>query len=71
MSSSAAFAFAKTPITLSRCWESVRWARVNKYIQSFGYSGTVDKDDYIPENMFYRLAMKAKRLTDFRNGLPI
>ena len=37
----------------------VRWDRVNKYLRSFGYSGTVGKDDYIPENMFYLLAMKA------------
>ena len=41
-------------------YETVRWSRVNQYLQEFGYSKIVDKDDFIPENMFYRLAMKAK-----------
>lgn len=40
-------------------YETVRWARVNGYLKEFGYSKQVGKDDYIPENMFYRLAMKA------------
>ena len=41
-------------------YEAIRWARVNEYLQSFGFSQKVAKDDFIPENMFYRLAMKAK-----------
>lgn len=40
-------------------YEAVRWARVNEYLKEFGFSQTVGKDDFIPENMFYRLAMKA------------
>lgn len=40
--------------------EYVRWRTVNAYLQSFGFSQEVAKDDYIPENIFYRLAMKAK-----------
>lgn len=40
-------------------YESVRWARVNQYLSEFGYPKTVGSNDYIPENMFYRLAMKA------------
>lgn len=40
-------------------YEAVRWARVNGYLQEFGFSQNVGKDDFIPENMFYRLAMKA------------
>ena len=39
--------------------EVVRWNRVNEYLREFGFSQDVAKDDYIPENMFYRLAMKA------------
>ena len=39
---------------------SVRWNRINKYLKSFGYTKDVGKDDYIPENLFYRLSMKAK-----------
>lgn len=38
----------------------VRWETVNNYLREFGFSQLVGKDDFIPENMFYRLAMKAK-----------
>ena len=41
----------------------VRWERVNNYLKSFGFIPTngdvVQADDFIPENIFYRLAMKA------------
>lgn len=47
--------------------EYVRWETVNKYLKDLGFpnklgkaSPQVGKDDYIPENIFYRLAMKAK-----------
>lgn len=40
-------------------YEAVRWSRVNDYLREFGYDKTVGKDDFLPENMFYRLAMKA------------
>jgi len=39
--------------------EYVRWARVNEYLNSFGFSPLVAKDDFIPENMVYRLGFKA------------
>ncbi len=39
--------------------EVVRWERVNKYLTDFGIIPT-SGDGYIPENIFYRLAMKAK-----------
>jgi prophage antirepressor-like protein len=39
--------------------EYVRWARVNDYLNSFGFSPQVAKDDFIPENMVYRLGFKA------------
>lgn len=35
------------------------WRRVNQYLTDFGF-GTSAENAYIPENMFYRLAMKAK-----------
>lgn len=38
--------------------EYVRWERVNQYLQEFGFP-TCGEKDFIPENMFYRLAMKA------------
>lgn len=39
--------------------EVVRWERVNKYLEEFGIPTSGD-GGYIPENIFYRLAMKAK-----------
>ena len=40
-------------------YETVRWARVNDYLREFGYDKEVGKDDFIPESIFYLLAMKA------------
>ena len=40
-------------------YEAVRWERVNGYLKEFGFPQLVGKGDFIPENMFYRLAMKA------------
>ena len=41
--------------------EVVRWERVRKYLSSFGIPTSGDDiPDFIPENLFYRLAMKAK-----------
>lgn len=40
--------------------ECVRWNRVEKYLNEIGFSAEVGKNDFIPENVFYRLAMKAK-----------
>lgn len=46
--------------TSGDAYTAVRWNRVNEYLKEFGYPHEVGKDDYIPENIFYRLAMKAK-----------
>lgn len=43
--------------------EYVRWETVNSYLVSFGFSQDVGKDTFIPENIFYRLAMKASNST--------
>lgn len=40
--------------------EYVKWERVNGYLEELGFSPLVGKDGYIPKNIFYRLAMKAK-----------
>lgn len=42
--------------------EVVRWERVEGYLKELGVP-TCGHDDYIPENIFYRLAMKAKNET--------
>lgn len=39
--------------------EYVRWRTINHYLHSFGFSQDVAKDDYLPENMVYRLGFKA------------
>lgn len=39
--------------------EVVRWERVHKYLEELGVP-TCGDDGFIPENVFYRLAMKAK-----------
>lgn len=39
--------------------ECVRWARVEEYLASMGFPHLWGKNDFIPENVFYRLAMKA------------
>ncbi len=40
--------------------EVVRWERVDKYLKELGFVPTSGHDGFIPENIFYRLAMKAK-----------
>ena len=42
--------------------EVVRWERIEKYLEDLGVP-TCGHDDFIPENIFYRLAMKAKNET--------
>lgn len=39
--------------------EYVRWDRLGNYLREFGFP-TSGENDFIPENIFYRLAMKAK-----------
>lgn len=40
-------------------YTSIRWERVEQYLAEFGFPHKWGKDSYIPENVFYRLAMKA------------
>ena len=43
--------------------EYVRWETINGYLAEFGFSQHVGKDDFIPENMVYRLGFKASNET--------
>ena len=46
--------------------EVIRWERVKKYLSEIGFMPTSGYDivtEFIPENIFYRLAMKAKNET--------
>lgn len=47
----------------SKGTEYVRWNMVRQYLEEIGFSQEVAKDEFIPENIFYRLAMKAKNET--------
>jgi phage antirepressor YoqD-like protein len=47
----------------SKGTEYVKWDRVRQYLIDIKYSTEVSKDSYIPENIFYRLAFKAKNET--------
>ena len=47
----------------SKGTEYVRWNTVRGYLEEIGFSQGVAKDGFIPENVFYRLAMKAKNET--------
>lgn len=38
--------------------EYVRWQTVEKYLRDIGFSQKVEKDGYIPENVFYRLGKR-------------
>ena len=43
--------------------EVVNWTRVRQYLADLGVVQKCTTGDYIPENIFYRLAMKAKNET--------
>ncbi|CAM4272461.1 BRO family protein [Paenibacillus xylanexedens] len=40
--------------------EYVRWETIEGYLKGFRFSQQVGKEGFVPENIFYRLAMKAK-----------
>lgn len=43
--------------------EVVRWKRVEQYLAELGFVSNGERPEFIPENIFYRLAMKAKNET--------
>lgn len=40
--------------------EYVMWRRVDAYLNELGFGTSAERPEYIPENIFYRLAMKAR-----------
>lgn len=53
--------FTQTQTKDGKAYTSIRWERVDKYLDEFGFSPTSGgRPEYIPENIFYRLAMKAR-----------
>lgn len=54
-------------------YTSVRWERINTFCEEFGFPHKWGKDDYIPESLFYLLAMKAnnERAQKFQKWVAI
>ena len=52
--------FIQTQKKNEKEYTSIRWVTVNEYLSGFGFPQQVGENDFLPENMFYRLAMKAK-----------
>ena len=55
--------FTQTQVKNGKEYVSVRWETVFRYLDEIGFPNKLGKDDFIPENVFYRLAMKAKNET--------
>lgn len=55
--------FTKTESKNRAEYTTVRWERVFGFLDEIGFDHKWAKDSYIPENIFYRLAMKAKNQT--------
>lgn len=52
--------FTQTQTKNGKEYVSIRWETVFRYLEEIGFPNKLGKEDFIPENIFYRLAMKAK-----------
>ncbi|MBP1312278.1 phage antirepressor YoqD-like protein [Paenibacillus sp. 1182] len=52
--------FTKSETKKGKIYSSIRWDRIFEYLTEFGFDHKWAKDSFVPENIFYRLAMKAK-----------
>ena len=55
--------FTTTQTIYGKEYINVRWKRVDEYLAEIGFATSGKRPDFIPENIFYRLAMKAKNET--------
>ena len=53
------FGFTQTQYKDGVEYTSTRWETINRYLKEFDFPSKVGKDDYLPENMVYRLGFKA------------
>ena len=58
--SAKGFGFIKTEIKNGKEYVSIRWKRINDYLEEFNFRPQVGEGDFIPESIFYLLGMKAK-----------
>lgn len=65
------FGWTQTQTKNGKQYVSIRWETLNGYCEEFGFPNKLGKDDYLPESLFYRLAMKASndRADRFQNWL--
>ena len=52
--------FTTTQNISGKEYTNIRWKRVDEYLKEIGFATSGKRPDFIPENIFYRLAMKAK-----------
>ena len=52
--------FTTTQSISGKEYTNVRWNRVDEYLKEIGFATCGKRPDFIPENVFYRLAMKAR-----------
>lgn len=52
--------FTKTEVKNRKEYITIRWERVFGFLEEIGFDHKWAKNSFIPENIFYRLAMKAK-----------
>lgn len=55
--------FTQTQTKNGKEYISIRWETIQRYLDDIGFPNKLGKNDFIPENIFYRLAMKAKNET--------
>ncbi|MCM1246669.1 MAG: hypothetical protein NC293_13605 [Roseburia sp.] len=55
--------FTVTQTVKGKEYTNIRWDRVEGYLEEIGFTTSGKRPDFIPENIFYRLAMKAKNET--------
>lgn len=53
------FGFIQRQNKSGKEYVSIRWSTVNNYLRSFGFPQNVGENDFLPENMVYRLGFKA------------
>lgn len=52
--------FTTTQTVSGKVYTNIRWNRVDGYLKEIGFATSGKRPEFIPENIFYRLAMKAK-----------
>lgn len=52
--------FTTTQNIAGREYVNIRWNRVDEYLKEIGFATCGKRPEFIPENVFYRLAMKAR-----------